>query len=116
MEVVKPIPPPTAKIGTRSFIYTSDSNIGKTTKYPGLPSNNNNNEAFVGSSETTDRFQKPKVPSYSPSFSVAQPDYTVVGRPLARLVSKSSFSEYTTRYTVPNASKIERYPWLRPFN
>ncbi len=61
-----------------------------------------------------DRYTKPKDPSYSPSLAVAQPDYTSIGRPLTHLVTKSSFSEYTNRYTFPDASKIERYPWLRP--
>lgn len=69
--------------------------------------------SFQDESETFDRFSKTKGPSYSPSLAVAQPDYTSVGRPLARLVSKSSFSEYTDRYTLPDASRFERYPWLR---
>ena len=69
---------------------------------------------YPGQSETMDRFKKSPPRSYTPSFAVAQADFTRIGRPLARLVSKSSCSEYIDRYTFPDSSKLERYPWLRP--
>lgn len=69
---------------------------------------------YPGASETLDRFAKPKGSSYSPSLAVAQPDFTSIGRPFAQLVSKSSCSEYIDRFTFPDTSKIDRYPWLRP--
>lgn len=86
------------KIVSRSFNYSDDYNsqmirAGRTTIYP-------------GQSETCDRFKKTTPSStYSPSFAVAQADFTRIGRPLARLVSKSSCSEYVDRYTFS-----ERHP------
>ena len=94
------------KIESRSFNYSNDYNsqmirAGRSINYP-------------GQTETADRFIQPKHPSHTASFTVAQPDFTRIGRPLARLVSQSSCSEYIDRYTFPDSSNMERYPWLRP--
>jgi hypothetical protein len=83
-----------------------------------------------------ERYQKPQELPYS-SFTInPKPDYTLPGRPLARLVPESYPSEYAHRsvrsivvhwlvfilymfypilfsYTFPDASKIEKFPWLR---
>lgn len=72
------------------------------------------NTNFPGASETLDRFTQLHGSSHSPSLAVAQPDFSIIGRPLARLVSQSSCSEYVDRFAYPDTSKIERYPWLRP--
>ena len=105
--LIEMAPPSTSRnIVPGSFNYTNDHNsqVGRA----GMNTN------FPGASETLDRFIKPHGPSYSPSLAVAQPDFSAIGRPMARLVSQSSCSEYVDRFSFPDGAKIERYPWLRP--
>ena len=78
-----------------------------------------------------DRFTKPGELPYSPFTVNPQPDFTLTGRPLARLVPDSFNSEYSRRYVYlkeslflffqfilfsfvfPDATKVEKFPWLR---
>ncbi|CAF1211498.1 unnamed protein product [Rotaria sordida] len=93
-------------ITSQSFVYANDHNThlskaGMDINYP-------------GKTESAVRFVKPAKPSYSPSLPIAQPDYTLTGRPLAHLAPESPPTEYVQSYIYPDASKVERYPWLRP--
>ena len=56
------------------------------------------NLTFPGQTEFMDRYKKPDDLPYSPFQINPQPDFTLPGRPLARLVPDSFQSEYTRRY------------------
>ncbi|CAF2713630.1 unnamed protein product [Rotaria sp. Silwood2] len=71
------------------------------------------NLTFPGETEFMDRYKKPEELPYSPFTINPQPDYTLPGRPLARVVPDSFNSEYTRSYVFPDSSKIEKFPWLR---
>ncbi|CAF0755657.1 unnamed protein product [Didymodactylos carnosus] len=71
------------------------------------------NPYFPGSSEYMDRYKKQEGFQYSPFIINPQPDFTLQGRPLTYLEPDSLCSEYNVRYAWPDASKIEKFPWLR---
>lgn len=56
------------------------------------------NVVFPGPTEFMDRYTKPTDLPHSPYQINPQPDFTLPGRPLARLVPDSFQSEYTRRY------------------
>ncbi len=74
---------------SRSLIYENDLN--KEIRKAGI------NLTFPGQTEFIERYKKPEDLSYSPFIINPQPDYTLPGRPLARLVPDSFNSEYTRR-------------------
>jgi hypothetical protein len=53
---------------------------------------------LIGETEFKERYTKPEQSPYSSFIINPQPDYTLPGRPLARLVPDSFSSEYTRRY------------------
>ncbi len=56
------------------------------------------NLTFPGQTEFMDRYKKPEEIPYSPFVINPQPNFSLTGRPLARLVPDSFNSEYTRRY------------------
>ncbi|CAF3768536.1 unnamed protein product, partial [Rotaria sp. Silwood1] len=91
---------------SQSFIYNNNDYNNEIRK-AGI------NLTFPGETEFMDRYKKPEELPYS-SFTInPQPDYTLPGRPLARVIPDSFNSEYTRSYVFPDSSKIEKFPWLR---
>ncbi|CAF3863568.1 unnamed protein product [Rotaria sp. Silwood1] len=97
----------TKNITSQSFVYANDYNTHL--NKAGLNIN------YPGKTESAISFTKPEEISSSLFLPVAQPDYTLPGRPLAHLVPGSIATEYIQSYTYPDAAKVERYPWLRPY-
>ncbi|CAF1101382.1 unnamed protein product [Rotaria sordida] len=98
-------PSTTPNFCSRSYVYDNDYN--NEVRKAGI------NLTFPGETEFMDRYKKPEELPYSPFIINPQPDYTLPGRPLARLVPDSFNSEYTRSYVFPDSSKIEKFPWLR---
>lgn len=72
------------------------------------------NMTFPGKSESRTRYTRPP-PDQKTSPFIINPatDYYIYGRPLAKLQSEASFTEYQTRYEWPDSGKIMKLPWLR---
>ncbi|CAF0956261.1 unnamed protein product [Adineta steineri] len=68
---------------------------------------------FPGKTEFMDRYKKPQHVPYTDFTINPQPDFTLPGRPLARVIPDSFNSEYTRSYLFPDSAKLERFPWLR---
>lgn len=51
----------------------------------------------IGTTEFTDSFTTPDEPPASPPLTIAQPDYTLTGRPLAHLEPATISTEYTKK-------------------
>ncbi|CAF0880755.1 unnamed protein product [Adineta ricciae] len=71
------------------------------------------NLTFPGKTEFMDRYKKPEPLSCSPFTINPQPDFTLPGRPLVRVIPDTFNTEYTRSYVFPDSSKLERFPWLR---
>ena len=116
-------PTTTPNFASRSMIYESEHD--REVRKAGI------NVTYPGQTEFMDRYKKPGDIPYSPFQINPQPDFTLPGRPLARLVPDSFNSEYTRRYisvvcslrfpiiihsfsyVFPDSSKVEKFPWLR---
>ena len=72
------------------MIYESDHN--REIRKAGI------NLTYPGQTEFMYRYKKPEELPYSPFTINPQPDFTLPGRPLMRLVPDSFNSEYTRRY------------------
>ncbi|CAF3076749.1 unnamed protein product [Rotaria socialis] len=90
---------------SKSCVYDSDYN--NEVRKAGI------NQTFPGATEFMDRYKKPEELPYSPFTINPQPDYTLPGRPLARVIPDSFSSEYTRSYVFPDSTKLEKFPWLR---
>jgi hypothetical protein len=82
-------PTTTANVLSQSLIYESDHS--REVRKAGINLN------FPGRTEFMDRYKKPEELAYSPFTINPQPDFTLTGRPLARLVPDAFNSEYTRR-------------------
>jgi hypothetical protein len=74
---------------SRSLVYANDYN--EEILKAGI------NLTYPGETEFQDRYRKPEQSHYSPFTINPQPDFTLTGRPLARLIPDSFNSEYTRR-------------------
>jgi hypothetical protein len=83
-------PSTTPNFLSRSAVYESDHN--QAIRKAGI------NLTFPGETEFMERYKKPEELPYSPFVINPQPDFTLTGRPLARLIPDSFQSEYTRRY------------------
>jgi len=98
-------PTTTANFRSQSLIYESE--LDREARKAGI------NLTFPGKTEFMSRYKKPEELPYSPFIINPQPDFTLPGRPLARVIPDSFNSEYTRSYVFPDSTKIEKYPWLR---
>lgn len=72
------------------------------------------NMTFPGHTEYTQRYSKPITAQSTPDYLInPRPEFSVYGRPLARILYEKSNTEYQTRYEWPDGSKITKLPWLR---
>jgi len=62
---------------------------------------------FPGKTEFMDRYKKPEAFLSSPFIINPQPDFTLPGRPLTRVIPDSFNSEYTRRYIYQIISLIQ---------
>jgi hypothetical protein len=83
-------PTTTPNFRSRSLVYESD--LDKEARKAGI------NLQFPGKTEFMSRYKKPEELPISPFIINPQPDFTLPGRPLARVVPDSFNSEYTRRY------------------
>lgn len=98
-------PTTTPNFMSRSMI--SESDLDREVRKAGI------NLIYPGKTEFMDRYTKPAELPISPFTINPQPDFSLPGRPLARLVPDSFNSEYTRSYVFPDATKVEKFPWLR---
>ena len=75
---------------SRSLVY--DSDYVNEIRKAGI------NLTFPGETEFMDRYKKPEELQYSPFIINPQPDFTLPGRPSARLIPDPFNTEYTRRY------------------
>ena len=69
---------------------------------------------FPDRSETAYSFQKPKEAAYINGFTMnPQPNMNIFSRPFAKTTIEPRYTEYQLKFKMPDASKMERLPWLR---